>query len=96
VDVSDDLNGLFSVPVFVPAHTPAGTYPVVGDGDPRFSILGPSITFVVGPPGGVTIVPEPAALLPLAAAFPLLRRRIERLGMRAGGRGRSGARSEPR
>jgi hypothetical protein len=76
VDVSDTLNGLFSIPVVVPGGARPGDYPVVVDP----ALTGISATdpsaLIIGPPGGVTVVPEPAALA-AACLFPmaLLQRR---------------------
>jgi hypothetical protein len=79
VDVSDSLNGLFSVPVFIPGNTLPGDYPVIID--PAFTFLsvsGPPVDLIVGPSGGVTVVPEPAAAAACLLALPLLRRRRSR------------------
>ena len=75
-NISEAYNGLFSVSVLVPAGTLPGEYPILVD--PNFTDFGtasPPLMWTLGPPGGVTIVPEPAGLLPLAAAPLALRRR---------------------
>jgi hypothetical protein len=75
VNISETYNGLFSISVLVPAGTPPGSYSIVVD--PKFTDFGflvPSLQWVIGPPGGVTVVPEPAAATCLLA-LPLLRRR---------------------
>jgi hypothetical protein len=75
INVSDEYNGLYAVSVLVPGGTPAGTYPITVNTDgTTFSFIGPTIPWSIGPPGGVTVVPEPAAAVCLLA-LPLLRRR---------------------
>jgi hypothetical protein len=74
-DVSEGNDGLFSVSLLVPRGTPPGTYPLVVD--PTGTTLSSGVTsfpWVIGPPGGVTVVPEPAAGSVVLLGFALLHR----------------------
>ena len=78
-DITPTHNGVFSVPLLVPAGTPPGVYPVLVDPafPPNLHALSGNIIPVIGAPGGVTVLPEqaaPAAAVVLTAAV-LFRRR---------------------
>src|SRR4051812_3319376 len=78
LEISADKNGLFSVSLRVPGGTAAGTYPLIFDPTETFLSSGAStelVRWVAGPPGGVTVVPEPAVAATCLLALPLLGRR---------------------
>jgi hypothetical protein len=81
-NVSPTLNGLVRIPLFIPANFQVGASPVVVSIVPHMteSAFGwqgaQPILAVAGPPGGLVIVPEPAAAaLALVPALALRRRR---------------------
>jgi hypothetical protein len=82
VDVGESRDGLFSLPVIVPAGARPGFYPAIISGIFQ-SRDGSSTEFAPGARGGVTVVPEPSGATPAAlAAFLLLRRRSARSAAR--------------
>jgi hypothetical protein len=77
VDVTDENNGLFRIPIFIPDNLTPGTYPIIVDlASTQFAGNGDPIVAVLGTMGAITYVPEPSALALLALpALALLRRR---------------------
>jgi hypothetical protein len=76
-NVTSNLNGLFRIPVLIPAGATPGEYPVAVD--PSMIVLSSRRGFVpytIGPIGGVTVVPEPVTIMfPSVLAGSMLRRR---------------------
>ena len=69
-----DGEGLFSIPVIIPAGFPFGHYPFVID-PAALSLGGPEpIVAVAGPPGGITYIPEPTAVGAVALGLLMLAR----------------------